>query len=260
MKRTERAPVIRALVFDLFDTLVDLQMETTPRADFAGRSVPRGVIDVHALVCEHRAVEPTDFLVALRDIDGELRASRYAKDLEVPSEMRFGRLLERLEIDSVGLNELLVAAHMDVLRAQVRALEHHAGLLGELRETVRIGLCSNFSHTPTAERILAESGLDGHLDAVVISDRVGVRKPRAEIFRSVLEALDVEPEATLHVGDNLHADVRGAAAVGMRTAWITRRVPDPAAALADFDGPVPDWQIDDLAALREIVSGGAVRA
>jgi len=250
-------PAIRALVFDLFDTLVDLHMETTPRAEFAGRQVPRSLVDIHALCCAHRAIRPDDFLGAMREVDVELRASRFAQDLEVPSEMRFGRLLERLEIDTPDLTASIVALHMGVLRGQVRPVEHHAELLAELGSQVRIGLCSNFSHSPTAERILLESGLDTHLDTVVISDRVGVRKPRAEIFRAVLEALDVSPDETLHVGDNLHADVRGAAALGIRTAWITRRVADPAAVLAEFDGPAPDWQIQDLAELRAILAGHA---
>jgi putative hydrolase of the HAD superfamily len=150
--------------------------------------------------------------------------------------------------------------HMGGLRAQVRAVAHHAELLASLRQQARVGLCSNFSHSPTALRVLAESGLDAHLDAVVISEEVGIRKPRPEIFRAVLEALDVAPEETLHVGDSLDADVRGAAAVGIRTVWITRRVRDPEAVLARFDGPAPDWQIADLAELSSIVAGAAPAA
>lgn len=250
-------PAIRALVFDLFDTLVDLHMETTPRAEFGGRQVARSLVDIHALCSAHRPIEPDDFLGAMRAVDVELRASRFARDLEVPSALRFGRLLERLEIAAPDLTESIVALHMGVLRGQVRPIDHHAALLAELGSQVRIGLCSNFSHSPTAVRILSESGLDGHLDTVVISDRIGVRKPRAEIFRAVLEALDVSPEEALHVGDDLHADVRGAAALGIRTAWITRRVADPAARLAEFDGPAPDWQIHDLAELRGILAGRA---
>jgi FMN phosphatase YigB (HAD superfamily) len=49
------------------------------------------------------------------------------------------------------------------------------------------------------------------------------------------------------VGDNLAADVAGAAALGIRTVWITRRVADPAAALAKHTGARPDHQIADLA-------------
>jgi HAD superfamily hydrolase (TIGR01509 family) len=251
---------IRALVFDLFDTLVDLHTETIPRAEIAGRTVPRTLLDMHARVREHLDVEPLDFLERMRDVDRELRETRYAQGLEVPTDLRFGLLMERLGLAEPELTRALVEMHMGGLRAQVRAVAHHAGLLASLRRQARVGLCSNFSHSPTALRVLAESGLDAHLDAVVISDEVGIRKPRPEIFRAVLEALDVAPEETLHVGDSLDADVRGAAAVGIRTVWITRRVRDPEAVLARFEGPAPDWQIADLAELPKIVAGAAPAA
>jgi putative hydrolase of the HAD superfamily len=76
-----------------------------------------------------------------------------------------------------------------------------------------------------------------------------VRKPRPEIFAEALRRLEIAPEQALHVGDNLDADVAGAAALGIRTAWLTRRVSDPLAALARHAGPEPDLTIADLAEL-----------
>ena len=49
------------------------------------------------------------------------------------------------------------------------------------------------------------------------------------------------------------ADVGGAAPLGIRTAWITRRVGDPEAKLREWEGPPPDWTIADLAELEELV-------
>ncbi|HEX3055851.1 MAG TPA: HAD-IA family hydrolase, partial [Gaiellaceae bacterium] len=46
---------------------------------------------------------------------------------------------------------------------------------------------------------------------------VGWRKPHPAIFERALDALGVEPSATLFVGDTLATDVAGAAALGMRT-------------------------------------------
>ena len=101
--------------------------------------------------------------------------------------------------------------------------------------------------------VLEQAGLASYLDAVVISEELGIRKPRPEIFEVVLRRLGVGPEATLHVGDNLRADVAGAAAVGLRTVWITRRVPDPQRSLAAYDGPRPDFQLRDLGELTTLL-------
>ena len=65
----------------------------------------------------------------------------------------------------------------------------------------------------------------------------------------MLARLGVAPEQALHVGDSLRADVVGAAGLGMRTAWLTRRVKDPRAALEAYTGPAPDFTIRDLAEL-----------
>ena len=88
----------------------------------------------------------------------------------------------------------------------------------------------------------------------MISEDVGIRKPRAEIFHATLRKLGVEPGEALHVGDRLEADVAGAAGVGMEAVWITRRARDPEAALAVHRGPPPAHTIADLDALREIVA------
>ena len=116
----------------------------------------------------------------------------------------------------------------------------------KLATRARVGVCSNFSHTPTAERVLDAAGLRPHLTSVVVSESVGIRKPRPEIFEAALRELGVAPEETLHVGDNLDADVAGASALGMRTAWLTRRVRDAEAKLAAHEGPKPDHVIGRL--------------
>ena len=244
---------IRAVTFDLFDTLVDLFVETTPTAEWGGRVVPRSVVDLHARVSRHISLEPGDFLDHLREVDRSFRNSHYAEGREVSSDLRFGALVERLGVDSQPLREDLVATHMGALRGQVGLLAHHVEVVAELGRRARVAVCSNFSHSQTALSVLAESELDQHLHAIVISEDVGIRKPRREIFEAALEAVGAAPAETLHVGDNLEADVQGASELGLRTAWITRRIPDPDQALADFQGPSPDWCIADLAELLDIV-------
>ena len=109
-----------------------------------------------------------------------------------------------------------------------------------------LGLVSNFSHTPTALGVLRDAGLEAQLDPVVISEQVGIRKPRREIFQVALTRLGLAPDDVVHVGDDLVADVSGAAELGMRTVWITRRKADPEALLAAHAGAPPTHRIADL--------------
>jgi len=102
--------------------------------------------------------------------------------------------------------------------------------------------------------LLEEAGLRDSIHAVVVSDTNGYRKPRPEIFADVLAQLGTAPAETLHVGDSLVADIAGAAGARINTAWLTRRVPDPDAALAEYDGPEPEHVLADLGELVSLVS------
>ncbi len=249
---------IRAISFDLFDTLVDLLGETLPREEYEGRSFPRSLIQIHGLISEQVPVSFDAYLKAMRDVDVQFRGSHYANDREVTSLQRFEEVLERLGIDDKALAEAMVGLHMGALYGQVRTLAHHQEVLSELKKDFRLGVCSNFSHSETAHRVLADAGLTELMDAVLISDAVGIRKPASGIFHATLEALDVEPHELLHVGDQLGADVAGPASLGIRTAWIVRRVGDAEAALAERPEPAPDLRIDDLAELPALLQRSPV--
>ncbi len=238
---------------DLFDTLVDLFLERLPRADGLGEGHAPTTLLLHEATARRADVDLDRFARTLRDVDRETRKSRYVEGIEYPTRQRFGEVASRLGIDDPELPEILTEIHMGALHATAEAPGHHVELLRTLRERVRVGLCSNFTHAPMARRILAESELTPHLDAVVISEEVGLRKPRREIFEAVLEGLGTAPEETLHVGDNLNADVAGAAGVGMPTAWLTRRVPEPERVLEKYEGPRPDYVVRDLEELLALL-------
>jgi FMN phosphatase YigB (HAD superfamily) len=69
-----------------------------------------------------------------------------------------------------------------------------------------------------------------------------------------LGLLDVGPDEVLHLGDSLRANVGGAAPLGIRTAWITRRNRDPQERLRAHEGPAPTYVIEDLAELPALVA------
>lgn len=244
---------IRAIVFDLFDTLVDLYSEKLPRIEYRGYLIPASARALHAALPHRSGIDFDVFARTLAEVDKEFQASRYSEGLELPSEVRFASLCEQLGIADPKLPGVMTHVHMGLLREQVAMPLHHLGLLCSLAERVQLGICSNFSHSVTAIAILEDYGLWSHLDAVVISEEVGFRKPRVEIFEAVLDELAVERHQVLHVGDSLTADVAGAAAMGIRSVWITRRVKDPQEVLEKHAGPRPDYQIEDLAELEGIL-------
>ena len=230
-------------------------MERIPPVEHAGRRVAGTAHALYAAFCERvDGVAFDRFVEVLGNVDAQFRKSRYAQGLELPTQERFAALIEQMEVDrDPELVDALTNTHMDALREQVAVLDHHPEVMGALRQRVPLALCSNFSHSETALRVLAQAGLHEFLDVVGISDAIGVRKPRPEIFEWVLEQLGVAPDEILHVGDNLSADVAGAASLGIPTVWITRRIADPDSRLRDYEGPAPDHIIQDLSELIPLV-------
>jgi HAD superfamily hydrolase (TIGR01509 family) len=66
-------------------------------------------------------------------------------------------------------------------------------------------------------RRISELGVAERVDAIVLADEVGWRKPDPRIFGAALDTLGFAAGEAVHVGDRLDADVRGAAAAGLTT-------------------------------------------
>ena len=69
------------------------------------------------------------------------------------------------------------------------------------------GWCNDYQLTPL-------------LDVIIDSTVLGVAKPDSRIFNAALTELNVSPSEAIYVGDSYSADMVGAKAVGMWTAWM----------------------------------------
>lgn len=86
-------------------------------------------------------------------------------------------------------------------------------LIGDLRrQGVRTALLSNFA--ASLPDLLAELGVDGVFDAVVVSGREGTAKPEPAIYERTLERLGVAPAEALFL-DDMGPNVRTARQLGM---------------------------------------------
>ena len=213
------ARVIRAVVFDVGETLVD---ETRPWGEWADwLGIPRltmfGVLGgVIALGEEHRrAVE-----IIRPGIDARAESARLRATMRRPW---------------VHADDL----YPDALPA-LRALRE-AGY--------RVGVSGN--QPLETEAVIATFGVP--LDLVATSAGMGVEKPDPAFFVWIAEALDLEPRAIAYVGDRVDNDVRPAAAAGMRAIFVRR---GPWAFIQAIDGaPVEaSATIDSLLELPDVLA------
>jgi HAD superfamily hydrolase (TIGR01509 family) len=245
----------RAVLFDLFDTLVRFDRERLPLVRVDGREIRSSVGRLHEVLS---ASAPHVTLEALHGALGEswkeAERLRAIDHREVAAPERFAHLFRCLSLDpeacAPGLIVKLIETHRAELARAVQFLPRHRALLDDLRGRYRMAVVSNFDYTPTALAILRAAGIAEMFETIVVSDAVGWRKPAPLIFTQTLEGMGLQPEDTLFVGDRIDIDVAGALAVGMDAAWVNPDAEPVPAGLAP-----PTYELGDLADLRGILLG-----
>jgi putative hydrolase of the HAD superfamily len=91
-------------------------------------------------------------------------------------------------------------------------------VLLELRKKYPLVLVSNFYGNIAT--VLREFKLDGIFDTIIESAVVGVRKPDPQIFTLGVEALGMQPDEVVVVGDSMDKDIIPAAKAGCHTIWF----------------------------------------
>ena len=126
------------------------------------------------------------------------------------------RLLAALlpEGDRVNLEALADRLHADALEA----VRRNRPVLARLARRFPLAVVSNFSGNLAP--CLEELDLAKLFAAASDSALVGWAKPDPRIFERTLAALEIAADGAWMVGDNFDADIRGAAALGMRTCWL----------------------------------------
>jgi FMN phosphatase YigB (HAD superfamily) len=113
----------------------------------------------------------------------------------------------------------------------------------------RLAVISNTTQSSAQDMTVAlgRLGLDRFFDVVVTSYDVGVEKPDPAIFRHALGRLGLTAAQAAMVGNDISADVGGAAALGMITFLIAR---DGA---TTSEGVVPTFTVDSLLLVPDLL-------
>jgi len=185
--------VIRAVIFDLWETLVDWPAD---EANALRRTLAE------------RAGLP------LEEVDRRLGEYYLASQTRPLAEVY--RLLGVPEHEI----EAHVGARVELTRRMLRPRAGVIETLAELRRRcLRVGLISMCSEdVPVA---WPETELAGLFDVETFSSRCGLAKPDAAIYLHTSDALGVEPTACLFVGDGANDELAGAERVGMTPVLVT---------------------------------------
>jgi len=207
---------IRAILFDLGDTLVDFGPVDTLRLFTEGAHVAyeylKGLSQPLPTFDQFRRRQ-------LRAIRWHYLKSRLTRR-EFNSLDLLGRLAQRMGHELTAEQTLQLAWCWYEPLSRCARVERGLGeMLSEFRsDGIRLGLVSNtFVPGQVLDRHLEQLGLLEHFPVRVYSCDVRFRKPHPEIFQIALDRLDVAASEAAFVGDDLVADVGGARRAGMIT-------------------------------------------
>lgn len=212
--------MIRALIFDVNGTLTNIWTNEEDAAVWrtvANFLMYQGVLlspeRLRDLYCDanriqrHESGEEYPEFDAPRLFDGIVAANATDATRALPKKKR----------------KLLGLLTAEVFRAAtLERLELYAGVretLKKLKKKYRLAAVSD-GQTAWAYPELYAVGLAKYFDPIIVSGDFGYRKPDPRLYKKALKRLDLRPEETVFVGNDLYRDVYGARAVGMKTVFF----------------------------------------
>ncbi|MEE9224729.1 MAG: HAD-IA family hydrolase [Bacteroidota bacterium] len=221
--------MIKAVIFDLDNTLVDFMAMKQQAIDAAIRSM----IDA-------------GFKLPYEQIQAKIDAIYEEKGIEFQKVFDLLLYNEFQKVDYKILSAGIIAYRRAREAALVPYPHVYMTLMGLLKLGLKLGVISD---APAREAWLRLCYLNFHhmFDYVVTFDDTSERKPSPLPFKKMLELMKVQPQETLMVGDWAERDVVGAAQVGMKTVF---------ARYGDQFGtvdPRSDYDIVDIKELLDIV-------
>lgn len=170
---------------------------------------------------------------------------------EITTERVLRIVLERQGFSGVTREQL--RPHLDRLYAVTQSHwiveeDTHDTLLALHECGYRMGIISNASDDRDVQVLIDKTGIRAFFEYTITSAAAGLRKPHPQIYQMAFDAMQVQPERSVMVGDTLAADILGSKNLGMHNVWITRRV-NRSAMQANFETITPDRTIDTLSEL-----------
>lgn len=204
--------MIRAVIFDLFETLITEGTRTYPQSKSAAQQLG---IDEQSFKDGWRRIQKDRMTGVVPDYSSAI--------IEICASlgcMVDYSLIQQLESDRIArFAKIFANPNPDILEA-----------LKEIkRQNMKIGLITNTS----ADEVTAWQNCQIYnlIDVNVLSCDEGLMKPDPNIYLTACERLEIKPSECIYIGDGSFGELSGAAELGMttyRAAWFFDRWPDGA--------------------------------
>jgi putative hydrolase of the HAD superfamily len=206
---------IRAIGFDLFNTLITAEAKTLDEA-----------LDrlTHSLRQSGLAFDPETFKEAHWDAAVRFVEETRQKGKETHNRFWISAALKTLGYSLPPTDSRIasaVDAYFSAFLQYCHLIPGTTSMLEALMGRYRLGLLSNFTHGPAARQIMDRLDLTPFFQVVLISGEMGYCKPHPLVFHRLVDQLGAKADQLIYVGDDLEYDIMGAQRAGIKPVWMT---------------------------------------
>ena len=188
-----------------------------------------------------------------------LKSQRKAGEEEYPEFDATGIFREMIELHATEFTRSLPAAKLEQLplflaetfrATSLFRLKRYRGVKDTIRELQQQYQLAALSDGQTAWAVpeLRAAGLLDYFTPVIVSGDHGFRKPDQRLFTMTLEAMQLQPEEVLFIGNDMYRDVFGAQQFGLKTVFFKSNQGQQ-----KYEGTEPDYIIYNFPELLNAV-------
>ena len=245
-----RFPGVRCVLFDLYNTLVEIKADDGDVANFDA---------VRQLLLTHSFDQvPSADLIRERYFNAIQKQLHASSEMfpEIDSEQVWVEVLDqswetRAAASEQRQQKVISEVMLTFRRAAQRSFRVATGALEIISylksKSISVGVVSDAQRIYLEDEI-GRAGIAQLVETIVISSDFGFRKPDRRLFLHALESLGAKPEQALFVGDDMRHDIFGAQEAGLRAIFCPSTY-----GLRMFERAVPDAVIKSLDELRELI-------
>jgi HAD superfamily hydrolase (TIGR01662 family) len=237
--------VIKSVLFDFGGTLV------IPVCDWSE-------VTLQAVTLTHAYARERGILLSLEEFAKrnasfflEYEELERKRGADIPDSEKYRQFVQELFPGLTAKQKVRIAANMNQIFWQKAyrnwTLRDGANeCLQDLRSmNISMAIVSNHNNHRALLSILNELNIRDYFKTIIVSEKIGVRKPNREIFLRCLSKMKVSAKQAVFVGDSMENDIIGANVIGMKTIWIQESMNSK---------PPADFVVSELRQIPDIIA------
>jgi len=208
--------MLHAITFDLWNTLLTNRFYGTQRLNYLIEFLHKHSYEVsldelkkkyNSVLEKHRITEKNFGLIHFQ-LEDRLKELFSSLKLDIKS-----KILKNLIVD---LEDILMINPPPLMDGVEETLEI-------LSSDFKLGVISDTGITPgrVLRKVLEKHDILKYFKTTVFSNETGYLKPSNVMFETALKNLGIKSENSIHIGDLLQTDIKGAKECGMKAIWIS---------------------------------------